>query len=246
MNLTRIIRSLGPIDLRNVQRDSALSWMIFIPVMSALVLRWGVPPLTERLIELYSFDLTPYYPLLLSYFFVLMCPFTFGVLIGFLLLDEKDDQTLTALQVTPLSLNSYVAYRVAVPVLLTIVLMYVIFPLSDLGEFDPYIIGVTAIAAAPLSPMFALFLASQAQNKVQGFALMKMLGLVLFIPVLSYFVDSGWELLFGIIPTYWPIKVYWMLEAGETNVWLVVLVAVVYQSLITAFFIRRFNKVMHR
>ena len=88
MNISRIFRSLGPIDIRNVRRDSALSWMIFLPILSALVVRWGVPALTARLIEQYQFDLAPYYPAILAYFFVVMCPITFGVLIGFMLLDE--------------------------------------------------------------------------------------------------------------------------------------------------------------
>jgi len=72
-----------------------------------------------------------------------MCPITFGVLIGFLLLDEKDDDTLTALQVTPLSTNGYVAYRVAVPIALTIPLMFVIFPLANLSVFNGFSVGGT-------------------------------------------------------------------------------------------------------
>lgn len=119
MNLTTIFRSLGPIDLRSIRRDSLTSWMIFLPVLLALVMRWGVPAITTRLMEQYNFDLVQYYPVLLAYFFVGMCPMVFGAVIGFLLLDEKDDRTLTALQVTPLPLNSYILYRVAVPILLT-------------------------------------------------------------------------------------------------------------------------------
>jgi fluoroquinolone transport system permease protein len=246
MNLNMIFRSLGPIDIRNIRRDSMISWMIFLPVMLALFMRWAVPPITARLMQQYDFDFTIYYPVLLAYFFVGMCPMIFGALIGFLLLDEKDDKTLTALQVTPLPLNSYILYRVAIPVILTIVLMFIIFPLSNMVIFNPRTILLTAIAAAPMAPMLALFFASFAQNKIQGFALMKLTGIVLLAPVFAYFVTSNWELAFGLLPTYWPLKVYWMLSAGEANVWLYVIVAVVYQSLITAYFARRFYKVLHQ
>lgn len=246
MNLNMIFRSLGPIDIRNIRRDSMISWMILLPVMLALFMRWGVPPITARLMQQYNFDFTTYYPVLLAYFFVGMCPMIFGALIGFLLLDEKDDKTLTALQVTPLPLNSYILYRVAIPVILTIVLMFIIFPLSNMVIFNPRTIFLTAISAAPMAPMLALFFASFAQNKIQGFALMKLTGVVLLAPVFAYFVTSNWELAFGLLPTYWPLKVYWMLSAGETNVWLYVIVAVVYQSLITAYFARRFYKVLHQ
>jgi len=247
MNVIQALRALGPIDIRSVRRDSALSWMAFIPLLSALLLRWGTPPLTERLLERYGFDLAPYYPVMLGYFFVVMSPVTFAVLTGFLLLDEKDDHTLTALQVTPLSLRAYLGYRVAILVALTIVMMFIIFPLSALNALPWQDILLIGLTAAPLSPMFALFLASLAQNKVQGFALMKLAGAVLFAPILAYFTDAHWELLFGVVPTYWPMKVYWLLESGQREgLWIYAALAVVYPALLTAFFIRKFQDNMSR
>jgi len=246
MNIGTMLRSLGPIDVRNIRRDSMTSWMIFIPIMLALIMRWGVPPFTAWLIEQHNFNLVEYYPVILAYLFIGMSPMTFGVVIGFLLVDEKDDRTLSALQVTPLPLGSYIIYRVAIPIILTFVLMFVIFPAANLTPFDLRTILFSAIAAAPMAPMLALILASIAQNKVQGFALMKLMGIVLLAPVLAYFAAPGWELAFGIFPTYWPMKVYWLLYAGETNIWLYLLIAVVYQSLVTVLFAKRFYKVLHR
>lgn len=246
MNLNAIFKALGPIDIRSVGRDKGIYWMLFLPIISALIIRWGVPPLTQNLIDQYSFDLAPYYPAILAYFFVIMAPITFSVMVGFMLLDEKDDNTLTALQVTPLPLNSYIAYRVFVPVLLTIVMMFIIFPMANIDTMPWQSLLITAIAASPMSPMFALYLASMAQNKVQGFALMKLSGFILFLPIFAFFIKSSWELAFGLIPTYWPMKVYWMLTAGETGVWPYVLVSIVYQSIVAWIFIKRFNKVMHQ
>ncbi len=183
MNVFNIVNSLAPIDLRNIRRDNSLKWMIFIPILMALFLRWGVPPISDRLMEEYGFFLTPYYPVFIAYFFVINCPLVFAVLTGLLLLDEKDDNTLTALQVTPLSLNRYIAYRVAIPVLLTIMLMFIIFPIANIVRFDPVVILWTAIVAAPIAPMVALFIATYAQNKVQGFALLKLSGIVLLAPI---------------------------------------------------------------
>ncbi|ABU57084.1 hypothetical protein [Roseiflexus castenholzii] len=246
MNVMQTVRALGPIDVRGVRRDSLLSWMIFIPVFGALLLRWGLPLLTARLIERYALDLTPYYPALLGYFFVTMTPVIFGAVIGFLLLDEKDDQTLIALQVTPLSLTRYLAYRIAIPVLLVFAMLFVIFPLSGLSALSLPHIAVIGIVAAPLAPLFALYLAAFAQNKVQGFALMKLSGIMLMLPVVAFFVQSPWELAFGVIPTYWMVKVYWMLEGGQPGVWLYALVALLYQSIGIGVLARRFDTVMHR
>lgn len=246
MNITKVLRSLGPIDIRNIRRDSLVAWMIYIPILMALLVRFGAPPLTARLLEQYNFDLTTYYPVLLSYFFIGMCPIVFGAVIGFLLLDEKDDRTLTALQVTPMPLSSYLIYRVSVPIILTIVMFFIVFPLANLTTFDARMILICGIAAAPMAPMLALFLAAIAENKIQGFALMKLTGIFLLAPIFAYFVTSSWELVFGLLPTYWPMKVYWMLSAGETNVWLYVVISVLYQSAVTALLARRFYNVLHK
>lgn len=242
----QVLRALGPIDLKSIRRDSMLPWMVGLPILSALFLRWAVPPITQNLLERYGFDLTPYYPVLLAYFVIVMSPIVFAVLVGFLVLDEKDDQTLSALQITPLSVNSYLAYRIAIPVLLTIGLLFITFPLANLGSLPARDLLITALAAAPMAPMFTMYMVSQAQNKVQGFALMKLSGLALYLPIAAYFVHSRWEYAFGIFPTYWLMKVYWTLDAGEPGVWLYFVIAILYQTLITWFFIRRFNRIITR
>ncbi|KAA3648242.1 MAG: hypothetical protein DWQ07_04395 [Chloroflexi bacterium] len=246
MNAINALRALGPIDVRNIRRDSLLGWMIFVPLVSATVLRLAVPPITTSLLAQFGFDLAPYYPAILAYFFIMMGPIVFGVLVGFLLLDERDDDTLTALQVTPLSVNNYVVYRVIIPVILTIVLMFVIFPLANLGSLSFWPLLLATLVAAPMAPLFGLFLATFANNKVQGFAMMKGSGGVLFAPILAYFINNNWELAFGILPTYWPMKVYWLLEAGQGPVWPYVLVALVYQFALLAFLVRRFNKILYQ
>lgn len=246
MRALRALRALGPIDLRNVFRDSALAWMVLIPVLTAVLLRWGVPPLAERLLGQFGFDLRPYYPVLLSYLVVLMTPVVFGVVIGFLLLDERDDRTLMALRVTPLPLTGYLAYRVAAPIVLAFALTFVLLPIVGLGAPGPSGVALTALAAAPMAPLFALFLATFAENKVQGFALIKGAGVILFAPILAYFTGSGWALLFGALPTYWPLRVYWLVDAGAGGAVPVAAAGVGYQLILIALLLRRFQNVLGR
>ncbi|MCB0153322.1 MAG: hypothetical protein KDF65_00900, partial [Anaerolineae bacterium] len=105
------LRTLSLGDVRNIGRDSLLAWMIVIPLLTGLMVRLLLPRLSPWLLARYAFDLTPYYGLLMSYLVVLITPILFGAVIGFLLLDERDDQTLLAMQVTPLPLSSYLFYR---------------------------------------------------------------------------------------------------------------------------------------
>ena len=100
--------------------------------------------------------------------------------------------------------------------------------------------------AAPAAPLYALFVAAFATNKVQGFALMKGAGVLTWPPILAWFVSSPWQVAFGIDPLYWPLKLFWMLEAGEPRVWLYFVAGLSYQSILIAILLGRFKRMISR
>ena len=57
MQAAAIFRALGPIDLKSIRRDSLLRWMFLIPVLFALLFRWGTPPVGEWLARRFEIDL---------------------------------------------------------------------------------------------------------------------------------------------------------------------------------------------
>ncbi len=86
MRALAVLRALGPIDAKIIRRDSCLGWVLFLPLLIAALVRWGVPWLTDRLEATVGFDLVPYHMLIASYVVVLMVPLLVGQIIGFLLL----------------------------------------------------------------------------------------------------------------------------------------------------------------
>ena len=240
---TAVIRALGPIDLKSVARDSMLRWLVGTPIVFAFVFRWGVPALDGWLGERYDFDLIPYYPLLTS-FLVLMIPTLVGSVVGFLLLDQRDDRTLTALQVTPLTVQGYFAYRIAVPMAVSVPVMMASIAVADLVEMGVVAAFAAAVQAAPTAPLYALFVAAFAANKVQGFALLKGAGVLTWPPVIAWFIAPPWQVAIGLDPLYWPLKLFWMLEAGEPRVALYFLAGLGYQGVLIALLLRRFKAVI--
>ncbi len=247
MGLTaRALAGLGPIDLKSVARDSLLRWIVFVPILIALLVRWGVPVVATRLDERFGFDLAPYHTLIAS-FVVLTVPMIVGVVLGFLLLDQKDDRTLSALQVTPLGLGGYLVYRLGVPVAISVIMTLVAVPLTGLAGFRPAVLLPAALAAAPLAPVYALLLAAFARDKVQGFALMKAAGFLNWPPLLAWFAPLPWQWAFGCVPTYWPAKLYWLLERGRPGVAALYFTAgLAYQALLLWLLMRRFTRIMQR
>jgi len=256
MRAISVVKALGPIDLRSVRRDALLGWIVAMPLALAALLRLAIPPLTERLLETNGFDLRPLYPLISGFFLVMMVPAILGMVIGFLLLDERDSDTLTALRVTPLTMTQYLAYRIAVPMAASVLLLFVAMPLAGLGMPGWGPLLLVALSAAPLAPLFALFLVAFAENKVQGFALMKAAGMALMLPMVAFFVRPAWQIAFGPLPTYWSLKLY-MLLAGNSAIGgassgavgealLYLLGGLAYQSALIMLLLRRFRAVMQR
>jgi fluoroquinolone transport system permease protein len=213
-NLPSTLGALARIDLANVRRDSLLLGAAIGPLAMALLYRYGVPPLADALARGAGLDLTPYYGLLMS-FFLMMPPALVGMIVGFLLLDERDDRTLAALLVTPMPLSTYLWYRVTTPLVVGILATLACYPIAGLATIAIADLAVIAGLASLTGPITALFLVSFAENKVAGFALVKIINLVNVLPIAAYFLDLPWQLVGGIVPGFWPMKMLWLATAGE-------------------------------
>lgn len=246
MNAWALYRSLGAIDARNVARDSLLRWMLVLTPALGLLLRLAVPPATALASDRFGFDLAVYYPLIMS-FLPLAVAGMVGTVIGFLLLDQRDEQTLVALVVTPLSLGDYLRYRLAVPVLVSMTLTGITLPLAGLTSTTPLQAVLTAATAAPIAPLYALGLGAFAANKVQGFALLKGAGVVMLPCIASYVIAPPMQYAFGVLPHFWSLKVFWLFHEGSTFAALLhALIGIAWQATLLIWLTRHFSRSVGR
>ncbi len=208
------ILSLIRYDLRQILRDSMLILLVSIPLIMVVVIR-AILPLVDNALGSYALQIQDFMPLIFSYFFLMLCPSLFGLASALLLLDDLDDQILHMVRVTPLPYKRYLFYRIAiftmVPsffyILLTSVLMS--YPISHWPGFM-----LIAAIASLFGPMFALLILSLARNKIEGIAMMKATGIFLIAPVAGYFITTWHRHLFFILPTYAPLRAFWLLSEG--------------------------------
>ncbi|MFW5991577.1 MAG: hypothetical protein ACOCQN_00085 [Halanaerobiaceae bacterium] len=208
MSSIKKIKTLWEIDRRSIWRDDLLSWIIGMPIGVSLLLRWGLPYILRAIGDYTNQDIINHYSILTGFFILLIVPMVSGMIAGFLLLEQRDNNTLTVLKITPMSPVIYMVYSLLMPVLSCILITVISFYLAGLGNLGIGIILVSSLSAAPLAPLSAMLMASFAENKVQGFALVK--GTIVFWvpPILVYFLRPAWEFVFGLIPLYWPCRVY--------------------------------------
>jgi fluoroquinolone transport system permease protein len=210
-----LLRRLGPLDLRSVRRDPLLAWVAVLPIFLALLYGTFVPWLRELLLERFGFELAPYYPLIMSTF-VTAAPGVVGMVIGFLLIDERDAGVLRAIAVTAVGPSDYLLYRLVAPVAVGFVMTVLCYPLIGLTPLP--LLDLLAIAAVGslVAPPTALFLAAFAENKVAAFALVKISNTLNMMPIAAWFFDIPLQWLAGVIPGYWPMKMLWQAAAGES------------------------------
>jgi fluoroquinolone transport system permease protein len=211
---TKTLRALGAMDVGSALADPLLRWMAALPLAVALAVRLALPAGLARVGELAGVDLGWLLAPLSGYVVVGMAPLLAGALVGFLLLDQRDDRTLLALRVTPLPLGVYIAYRLVAPALLAaVVTLAAVAVAGGAGLSLPGAL-VAALAAAPLAPVAALALAALARNKVQGLALLKAASVVLAAPLAGLFLSAPWQAALLALPTCQVARAVWALQAG--------------------------------
>ena len=214
---TAALTALMYADSRLLWRDPLLGWVLLLPVGLALLLRVLVPKAGEALLAAGGFDLAPYYSLIMGGY-LMTAPGIVGMVIGFLLLDERDARTLAALRVTPLSMRRYLAYRIALPLLVGTVSTLVGYPVIGISPLPLSQLLAIAIVAGLSAPLLALVLATAAPNKVAGFAVVKVLNGVNLLPIAAFFLPVPLQYAAGVLPTYWPMRAFWSAAAGEEYV----------------------------
>ncbi|KUH99232.1 hypothetical protein [Mycobacterium sp. IS-3022] len=213
------LAALGRNDIRGTYREPLLVMVVLAPVIWTAGVAFLTPMFTEMLSQRYGFDLVPYYPLVLTAFLLLTSIIIVGGLAAMLVLDELDGGTMAALRVTPVPLVTYFAYRAGTVMAVTTI--YVVATMSFSGILAPGLIPALipiGLVAGLSAVVTLLLIVAVASNKIQGIAMIRALGMLIAgLPCLPWFIDSAWNLAFGVLPPYWAAKAFWV--ASEHGVW---------------------------
>jgi fluoroquinolone transport system permease protein len=207
--MKRIIGALVTVDLKNIMRDQILLMSAVGPLLAALAFRIILPEFRNYVIE--YVDLSEYYPVVMA-FVTILAPSMVGALTGFMILDDRDSRLLEYFAVTPLRRTGYLVWKLASPVLLSVIITIAALQLAALTPIVwPHMLGIILLAACQ-APFMTLFLGALASNKVEGLALYKLSGLFFTGPFIAWFVPMPWQYAGGVLPTYWVGKALFMLH----------------------------------
>ncbi|MFZ5969859.1 MAG: hypothetical protein ACOYVK_22085 [Bacillota bacterium] len=225
-------------DFKSIIREPMLGYMLAGPIIYTLIIRFSIPILQVKLSDhIYLPDYNGW----IVGFFALMTPLLMGMVVGFMLLDERDEHVLMTLIVTPLGKSGYLSYRLGIPVLISLLYSMILLPALGLMEISFVQLFLLAVVVALEAPLVALFLANWAGNKVEGLALSKGLGLLLMAPMVSLFIKNKWSLLAGIIPFYWPVQAIVKMNEGMGTFLIYLGIGFMIHLIYFSLFLRRFQ-----
>jgi fluoroquinolone transport system permease protein len=233
------IATFGRNDLRTVRRDSMLVTVMLGPFLYAAAL-WFLPAITRYIERTYAFDLVPYHSAIISAFCVLGPPLLLGAVLALQLLDERDQNTFAALRVTPVPPMTYPAYRAGVTIVLTTFSVLASLAISGQVDARTLVLSVPiALMAGLLGPVLGFVMSALGRNKIEGLAVMRVIGLAVFtVPMIPFFIlDSPWQLAFGVLPPYWPVRAFWSAYDGGTY-WPYVVVGLLYNAAVAVALLR--------
>lgn len=230
-------------DFRRVRRDSFLLGMVAMSFGMAVVVRFALPAIGEAVA---SVDLRPYYPLFVGYFVVCVSELMMGTVGGFLLLESREEEVVRAIAVTPAPLSAYLWALGAALAVCAAVLAVLEAAVIQVGLPPWRVMVLCALAGAVFAPAIAFFLAGFAGNKVEAFAVTKILGLTALLPVGAWFLPEPWQWLTAMYPPYSVCKAWWVALAGGDSwpMWLVA--SVLTSAAYLGWFGRRFCRVVGR
>ena len=198
-------------ELKKWIRDPLLSFMLLYPLVIGLIGRYGLPIFENAA----GMSFAPYTDIVLV-LLALLTPQIFGALLGFSILDDRDDHILTAVQVTPLSVWGFLLFRVFLVSFLSFGGTLFIIWFTGWGDLTFGNMAAVSFLVTLGAPVTGLLINATANNKIEGFVAMKgVISILLIFPVVSLFFLDAKELFFALTPGFWPAKVISALVRGE-------------------------------
>jgi ABC-2 type transport system permease protein len=162
-------------------------------------------PVTQRELGLSESPLKPF----AVAFVPLMGVLVGGLLIGFSIVEEKEDNVVSALGVTPLSRFEYIFGRSLIGVVLGLLLAVPPIYVLGFGSFDVPKIVVVTLGATFIGVILGLYIGAVANNQIEAIGVLKLAALPFSIgPLLVFFVSQKWQWTLYWIPTYWTVRGY--------------------------------------
>jgi fluoroquinolone transport system permease protein len=142
----------------------------------------------------------------------------FAMIYGFIVLDERDEEVIDFISITPLRKEGYLTYKLIMPMLLSAGFFLFIIYATSLVRLNPIHAMGIAIMVAIETAIGTLFLVAFSENKVEGLAFSKVLGIMYLAIPLVFFWNSSWHWISAFLPPFWIAKAF--IHSQTSSIWI--------------------------
>lgn len=213
--------SLLKYEARTIIRDPINLYMCLFPIIVLFLSSFVFPMILESIDPIQETMLKATM-LLLLIVVLAFGSFFLAAMATFLLLEQKDENTLKTIAVTTVGTSGYLKFKMAYIYFMSVAGIILILVGTKLISGDKYtILGKSlfknisifhivsfAIINGLFAPALALLQSAFARNKVEGFALIKGSGMMALVPALMSLeaFQGGLQYILGIFPNFWAIR----------------------------------------
>lgn len=228
---------LASSDALNIGRDPMLviaAVMSLLPALLIAVFRGQIDAAAQS-----AFDITGFSRYLVPPALAIPAALV-GWVTGFLMLEDRDEGTLLALDVTPMGKSGFILYRVGITAALAIAITLYAWPLLLPGAnllVVAVIVGLVSLNAIA----FAIVLPAVARNKVEGLAVTKLTNLLALAPLLAA-IPSPLRYVGGVLPPYWIGELLGLTDVAPIPPWLAALLGLAVNLVAVVALMRLFGR----
>jgi len=213
-------------EFKTIIKDPMSRFMVFYPFLMLFILGFLLPEIVNKTTSGIESS-GAVYTLLIGFVMSLAIGgYVMGAMLGFSLIENKDERTILSIAVTPITVKGYATFKIIYTYCFAILTNIIIVGGTKLIASAKYVINMGAgeirlfdnisypqvilfsLANCLLIPAIALVFGAFAKNKVEGFAFVKGGGILMMAPlliVLPAFSDAK-QYILGILPNFWAIK----------------------------------------
>lgn len=190
-----------------ISKDGMLAAVCIAPILAACFFRFGIPYIEEILCGYFNKEsiLSEYY-LLIDLQLSALTPFMLCFASSMVILTEYDENMISYLAVTPVGKMGYLISRLVIPAGISYFVSVILMIYFSLTAWSFPMLLVVCLLTCILSIAISLLLVSYSHNRVEGMALSKLSGLVLFGIAIPFFLSSGVQYVFSALPSFWIAK----------------------------------------
>lgn len=193
-------------DWKQIAREPVMMILFLCPVLISIVFKLLTLFLMPMIFQYFDLSFTPYMPYALA-LPLIFCPMMIGIVMGFMMMEDKDAKIIELMSVTPLARQGYIANRLAFAVGATILHTIASYIIMGQYVFSLLTFLLLIIILSILAIVIGLVFFSVATDKIKGLTYAKGLNLIVIFAFADLLKGDFIKIISLGFPTYWIAQI---------------------------------------